>query len=148
MSNTKKTIVNYFEEIKALLNENDLLTEEYEDFLNKRIEVTAKKNASSGGAKKLTPTQVANQGIAKAIYEYLMATNKSLTVSEMLKTVPACAVIENNQKINGILMNLYDREKKPNPNPMFIRIEEKGVARFKANPDFVSEVEGEQSPSL
>ena len=148
MSNAKKTIINYFEEIRDLLADNGLLSEEHEEFINKRIEVTSKKNASAGGAKKLTPTQVANQGIAQAIYEHLATTGKALSVTEMLKTIPACAVIENNQKINGILMRLYDCEKRPNPNPMFIRIEEKGIARFKANPDYVAETEGEQSPSL
>ena len=131
----KKTIVENFEDIKAILSENGLLTEDLEQFLDKRIEVTTKKNASGGGEKKLTPTQIANKGIAKAIFDYLSATNGKLTITEMIKTVPACADLSN-QKINGILIREYDSEKYPNKNPMFVRTEEKGVAKFSANPDY------------
>ena len=143
MANTnKKTIVEQFEEIKEILKANGLLTQEKEEFLDKRIEVTAKKNASGGGSKKLTPTQVANQGIASAIYEYLAINKAKLSISEMLKTIPVCTPLSN-QKINGILTKLYDSEKHPIKNPMFVRTEEKGVAKFSANPDYVTEVEGE-----
>lgn len=143
MANTnKKTIVEQFEEIKEILKANGLLTQEKEEFLDKRIEVTAKKNASGGGAKKLTPTQVANQGIASAIYEHLTTNKAKLSISEMLKTIPVCSDLSN-QKVNGILTKLYNSEKNPNTNPMFIRTEEKGVAKFSANPDYATEVEGE-----
>lgn len=131
----KKTIVENFEDIKAILSKNGLLTEDLEQFLDKRIEITTKKNASGGGEKKLTPTQIANKGIAKAIFDYLSATNGKLTITEMIKTVPACADLSN-QKINGILIREYDSEKYPNKNPMFVRTEEKGVAKFSANPDY------------
>lgn len=143
MANTKKlTIVDQFEDLLAVLEANGLLTEARKAFLEKRIEVTAKKNASGGGAKKLTPTQVANKGIATAIYNHLSATKSKMTISEMLKTIPVCSDLSN-QKVNGILTKLYDSEKNPNTNPMFIRTEEKGVAKFSANPDYMSEVEGE-----
>ena len=140
MTNTnKKTIVDYFEEIKSVLADNGLLTEERETFLNKRIEVTAKKNASgSNGEKKLTATQIANKGIAKALYDYLLNAKQALSITEMIKTVPCCAPLSN-QKINGILTKLYDSEKHPNANPMFVRTEEKGVAKFSANPDYMGE---------
>ena len=138
-NSNKKTIIEQYEEIKAILKENGLLTEEKEQFLDKRIEVTAKKNASgSNGEKKLTPTQVANQGIASAIYEYLATANKALTISQMIKEIPTCSVLSN-QKINGILSKLYSNDKHPLANPMFVRFEEKGVAYFKANPEFVGE---------
>lgn len=138
-NSSKKTIIEQYEEIKAILKENGLLTEEKEQFLDKRIEVTAKKNASgSNGEKKLTPTQVANQGIASAIYEYLATANKALTISQMIKEIPTCSVLSN-QKINGILSKLYSNDKHPLANPMFVRFEEKGVAYFKANPEFVGE---------
>ena len=138
-NSNKKTIIEQYEEIKAILKENGLLTEEKEQFLDKRIEVTAKKNASgSNGEKKLTPTQVANQGIASAIYEYLATANKALTISQMIKEIPTCSVLSN-QKINGILSKLYSNDKHPLANPMFVRVEEKGVAYFKANPEYVGE---------
>lgn len=143
MANTKKlTIVDQFEDLLAVLEANGLLTEERKAFLDKRIEVTAKKNASGGGSKKLTPTQVANKGIASAIYEHLATNKAKLSISEMLKTIPVCSDLSN-QKVNGILTKLYNSEKNPNTNPMFIRTEEKGVAKFSANPDYMSEVEGE-----
>ena len=140
MANTKKlTIVEQFEEIREVLSANGLLTEERKAFLDKRIEVTAKKNASgSNGEKKLTPTQVANQGIASAIYEHLVTANKALTISQMIKEIPACSALSN-QKINGILSKLYSNEKHPLANPMFVRFEEKGVAYFKANSEYVGE---------
>lgn len=138
-NSNKKTIIEQYEEIKAILKENGLLTEEKEQFLDKRIEVTAKKNASgSNGEKKLTPTQVANQGIASAIYEHLATANKALTISQMIKEIPTCSVLSN-QKINGILSKLYSNDKHPLANPMFVRVEEKGVAYFKANPEYVGE---------
>lgn len=138
-NSNKKTIIEQYEEIKAILKENGLLTEEKEQFLDKRIEVTAKKNASgSNGEKKLTPTQVANQGIAFAIHEHLATAGKALTISQMIKEIPTCSVLSN-QKINGILSKLYSNDKHPLANPMFVRFEEKGVAYFKANPEFVGE---------
>lgn len=138
-NSNKKTIIEQYEEIKAILKENGLLTEEKEQFLDKRIEVTAKKNASgSNGEKKLTPTQIANQGIASAIYEHLATANKALTISQMIKEIPTCSVLSN-QKINGILSKLYSNDKHPLANPMFVRVEEKGVAYFKANPEYVGE---------
>lgn len=140
MSNTnKKTIVSYLEEIKEILDTNGLLTDELATFIDKRIEVTTKKNASgSNGEKKLTPTQIANKGIAKAIFDYLDENGKSLTISAMIKEISACADLSN-QKINGILMREYNSEKYPNANPMFVRTEVKGVAYFKANPDYTAE---------
>ena len=144
MSNTNKkpTIIDNFNDILNVLEENGLLTDERKAFLEKRIEVTAKKNASNGGEKKLTPTQIANIGLGNAIYDYLKNSGKSMSISEMIKEIPACADL-NTSKVNGVIMNLYDREKKPNPNPMLIRTEEKGVAKFKVNPNYTAEVEGE-----
>jgi hypothetical protein len=144
MSNTTKkpTIIDNFNDILNVLEENGLLTDDRKAFLEKRIEVTAKKNASSGGEKKLTPTQIANKGIAKAIFDHLNSTNKALTISAMIKEIPACADLSN-QKINGILIREYNSEKYPNANPLFVRTEEKGVAYFKANPDYIAEVVGE-----
>ena len=140
-TNKKPTIVENFKDIIAVLEENGLLTEARKEFLEKRIAVTEKKNASGGnGEKKLTPTQIANKGIAKAIFDYLADNGKSLTISQMIKEVPTCADLSN-QKINGILMREYNSEKYPNPNPMFVRSEVKGVAYFKVNPNY--EVVGE-----
>lgn len=140
-SNKKPTIVDNFNTIKSVLETNGLLTKELAEFIDKRIAVTEKKNASGGnGEKKLTPTQIANKGIAKAIFDYLASNGKSLTISQMIKEVPACSDLSN-QKINGILLREYNSVKYPNSNPMFVRSEVKGVAYFSVNPDY--EVVGE-----
>ena len=141
-TNKKPTIVENFKDLIEVLEANGLLTADRKEFLEKRIEVTEKKNASKGGEKKLTPTQIANIGLGNAIYDYLKANGKKMSISEMIKEIPACADL-NTSKVNGVIMNLYDREKKPNPNPMFVRTEEKGVAKFSVNPNYVAEVEGE-----
>ena len=138
-TNKKPTIVENFNTIKDILETNGLLTDELAEFIDKRIAVTEKKNAS-GGEKKLTPTQIANKGIAKAIFDYLADNGKSLTISQMIKEVPACSDLSN-QKINGILLREYNSVKYPNSNPMFVRSEVKGVAYFSINPDY--EVVGE-----
>ena len=138
-TNKKPTIIDNFKDILNVLEENGLLTADRKEFLEKRIAVTEKKNASgSNGEKKLTPTQIANKGIAKAIFDYLKESGKSLTISAMIKEIPTCADLSN-QKINGILMREYNSEKYPNANPLFIRTEEKGVAKFKVNPNYIAE---------
>ena len=141
-TNKKPTIVENFKDLIEVLEANGLLTDARKEFLEKRIEVTEKKNASKGGEKKLTPTQIANIGLGNAIYDYLKANGKKMSISEMIKEIPACADL-NTSKVNGVIMNLYDREKKPNPNPMLVRTEEKGVAKFSANPNYVAEAETE-----
>ena len=139
-TNKKPTIVENFNTIKDILEANGLLTDDLAEFIDKRIAVTEKKNASGGGEKKLTPTQIANKGTAKSIFDYLAENGKSLTISQMTKEIPACSDLSN-QKINGILLREYNSVKYPNPNPMFVRSEVKGVAYFSINPDY--EVVGE-----
>lgn len=147
MSNTNKkpTINEEFAEIIAVIKGEKTLTEaevaEKVAFLNKRIEVNTKKNSSSG-SKKLTATQIENIGLSKAIYEYLTETGKAMTLTQMKKEIAVCADLEI-PRINGVVMYLYDCEKRPNTNPMLIRFTDKGSAYFKANPDYIAEVEGE-----
>ena len=138
MANEKKlTKREKFEMIAKIeaVSSNSILAE----FVEHELELLAKKNASgSNGEKKLTPTQIANKGIAKAIFDYLKESGKSLTISAMIKEIPTCADLSN-QKINGILMREYNSEKYPNANPLFVRTEEKGVAKFKVNPNYIAE---------
>ena len=140
----KKTINTYFDELSTIVEKADFLSEtektDYKDFLAKRIKVNAKKNTS--GTKKQTANQVANNALSVAIYEYLKSTNAKMTIGEMMKSIPECEDLSN-QKINGVLRYMYDSEKNPNPNPMILREEVKGKAYFSANPDYMTEVEGE-----
>lgn len=121
-TNKKPTIIDNFNDILNVLEENGLLTDERKAFLEKRIEVTAKKNASgSNGEKKLTKDQVANEGIKTAILND-MVVGKAYTISEMLKALPCCSDLSQN-KVNALVKQLKD-------SGLVIRTENKGKAHF------------------
>ena len=143
MTTNKKTINTEFKELIDIVKNANISEDEKTAkvaFLEKRIELNAKKNGS--GSKKPTANQVANTALSVALYEYLKTSGKTLSITEMIKEIPECEDLTN-QKINGVLRYMYDSEKNPNPNPMVIRTEVKGKAYFKANPDYKTEVEGE-----
>jgi hypothetical protein len=123
MSNTTKkpTIIDNFNDILNVLEENGLLTDDRKAFLEKRIEVTAKKNASSGGEKKLSKEQIANEGIKTEILND-MESGKAYTISDMIKVLPSCAMLSQN-KVNALVKQLKDDGK-------VIRSEIKGRAYF------------------
>lgn len=81
------------------------------DFCKGRIEQLDKKNAKSND--KLTPTQLANEGIKEVILE--LGTKRPMTVSEMLKTsaIKALETDEpfSNQKISALANQLVNAEK-------------------------------------
>ena len=123
MSNSTKkpTIVQRFNEIKEILEANGLLTPDLEEFLDKRIEVTEKKNAS-GGEKKLTKAQEANEGYKSAILAE-MEKGKSYTITDMCKELPTCVELDSPNKVNALVKQLKDSGK-------VIRSEVKGKAYF------------------
>lgn len=123
MANTTKkpTIVQRLNEIKEILETNGLLTPDLEEFLDKRIEVTEKKNASGNSEKKLTKAQEANESYKSAILDE-MKKDKSYTISDMLKTLPCCEMLSQN-KVNALVKQLKDEGK-------VIRSEIKGKAYF------------------
>lgn len=123
MSNTNKkpTIIDNFNDILNVLAENGLLTDDHKAFLEKRIEVTAKKNANSGGEKKLSKEQIANEGIKTEILNS-MEKDKSYTISDMLKMFVCCEMLSQN-KVNALVKQLKDSGK-------VIRSEIKGKAYF------------------
>lgn len=124
MSNTNKkpTIIDNFNDILNVLEENGLLTDERKAFLEKRIEVTAKKNANSGGEKKLTKTQEANEGYKSAILDE-MENGKAYTITDMCKELPTCAELDSPNKVNALVKQLKDSGK-------VVRTEIKGKAYF------------------
>jgi hypothetical protein len=124
MSNTNKkpTIVQRFNEIKEILETNGLLTPDLEAFLDKRIEVTEKKNASGNGEKKLSKAQEANEGYKTAILEE-MEKGKSYTITDMCKELPTCVELASPNKVNALVKQLKDSGK-------VIRSEVKGKAYF------------------
>lgn len=120
-TNKKPTIVENFKDIIEVLEVNGLLTEDRKAFLEKRIEVTEKKNASKGGEKKLTKEQEQNEVYKTEILD-AMEKGKSYTISDMLKMFVCCETLSQN-KVNALVKQLKDSGK-------VIRSEVKGKAYF------------------
>jgi hypothetical protein len=120
----KKTVVEMYEEILAI----PTLTDEQKAFLEKRIEITKKKNANRGEAKP-TKTQLENDGIKSVMLSTLSTT--PMTINDMMKASAELSVYSN-QKISSLLTQLLKANK-------VVRTEVKGKAYY-ALP---TEVEGE-----
>ena len=120
-TNKKPTIVENFKDIIAALEDNGLLTDARKEFLEKRIEVTEKKNASKGGEKKLTKEQEQNE-VYKTEILGSMEVGKSYTISDMLKMFACCETLSQN-KVNALVKQLKDSGK-------VVRTEVKGKAYF------------------
>lgn len=121
----KKTVVELYKEILA----NPSLTDEQKAFIEKRIELTEKKNAKNGENAKPTKTQVENEGIKSVILSTLTAT--PMTIGELVKA-NAELTGYSNQKISALLTQLLKTN-------AVVRTEVKGKA-FYALP---TEVEAE-----
>ena len=103
MEKTKKmTKVDYFKQIKAKY----ALTEDEVKFVDHEIELLTKKNSAE---KKPTAQQVANDGIKTAIVEG-MEPNRLYTVTEIIKSIPACADMTN-QRVSALLRQLVEAGK-------------------------------------
>ena len=104
---TKKTVVEMFEEILPLC-----ATEEQRTFIEKRIEITKKKNASGKGGE-LTPKQrekmEQTEGYKTAIVS-AMAENTQYTPSDLIKLV-GIEEIRNPQKITPMLTALVEEKR-------------------------------------
>lgn len=88
------------------------------EFINHELELLAKKNSAD---KKPTAQQVANDGIKQAILEG-MEDNRLYTVTEIQKSVPACAELSN-QRVSALLRQLKDDK-------LITRTEDKRKAYF------------------
>ena len=100
-------------EVKA----NSLLVE----FINHELELL---NRKSGGQKKLTPTQVANESFKEAILAG-MKENRLYTITELQKEIPAVASAElSNQRVSSLVKALK-------VDGLVERTEEKGKAYFR-----------------
>ena len=88
------------------------------DFINHELELLARKNSAD---KKPTAQQVANDGIKQAILD-AMEENHLYTVTELQKSVPACAELSN-QRVSALLRQLKDDK-------LIIRTEDKRKAYF------------------
>lgn len=98
MANTKKmTKREMFEMIKA----NHNLSADEIAFIDHELELLAKKNSAE---KKPTAVQVANEGIKAEILEG-MEVGKKYTITDLMKTVPACAELSN-QRVSALVRQL------------------------------------------
>lgn len=108
MANTnsipKLTKAQKFAMLRAIpaVAENAMLVE----FIDHEVELLTKKNSAD---KKPTAQQVANAGIATAIVEG-MEPNRLYTVTEVIKSIPACADLTN-QRVSALLRQLVESGK-------------------------------------
>lgn len=112
---TKKTVVENYDAIKAMLNGETVegyTLEQALAFLDKRIEITKKKNASGKGAE-LTPKQrekmEQTEGHKTAIVS-TMAEDTQYTPSDLVKLV-GIEEIRNTQKITPMLTALVEEKR-------------------------------------
>ena len=104
----KKTVVQMYEEILAIPS----LNAEQKAFIEKRIEITKKKNAS-GKTGELTPKQrekmEQNEGYKTAIVA-VMSENVQYTPSDLVKLLNNPAIV-NTQKITPLLTALVEEKR-------------------------------------
>ena len=101
---TKKTVVQMYEELLAI----EGLTDEQKEFLNKRIEITQKKNANRSAEP--TPKQKEKMAHDKALRERIVAVmveGTAYTPSDLVKLVDS-AEIASTQKLTPMLTVLID----------------------------------------
>jgi hypothetical protein len=98
MSNVKKmTKREMYEMIKA----NHNLSADEIAFIDHELELLAKKNSAE---KKPTAVQVANEGIKADILDG-MEIGKKYTITDLMKTIPACAELSN-QRVSALVRQL------------------------------------------
>lgn len=103
-TSTKLTKAQKFAMLRAIpaVAENAMLVE----FIDHEVELLTKKNSAE---KKPTAQQVANAGITTAIIEG-MEPNRLYTVTEVIKSIPACADLTN-QRVSALLRQLVEAGK-------------------------------------
>ena len=124
----KKTVVQMYEEILAIPS----LNAEQKAFIEKRIEITKKKNAKAGEDAKPTKTQLENEGIKSVILSVLPT--QPVTITDLVKSNAELSGYSN-QKISALLTQLL----KVNA---VVRTEVKGRAYY-ALPSAEAETEAE-----
>jgi hypothetical protein len=110
----KMTKREYFTQIM----ENYNLTEDERNFIKHELELLAKKNSAE---KKPTAVQVANEGLKKAILDFMVEGQK-YTITDLMKSVPELADLSN-QRVSALVRQLKD-------SGSVIRTEEKRKAYF------------------
>ena len=115
MANQKKpTKAQMFAQIKA----NYPLTADEVKFIDHELELLSKKNSAE---KKPTAQQTANEGIKQSIVDG-MENGKAYTITDIIKSVPACADLTN-QRVSALMRQLVE-------NGAVVRTEDKRKAYF------------------
>ena len=100
MANQKKsTKAQMFAQLKA----NYPLTEDEVKFIDHELELLSKKNSAE---KKPTAQQTANEGIKQSIVDG-MENGKAYTITDIIKSVPACADLTN-QRVSALMRQLVE----------------------------------------
>lgn len=126
----KKTVVQMYEELLAI----DGLTQEQKDFLNKRIEITKKKNANRSAEP--TPKQLEKMAHDKELRDKVVAVMEqgvSYTPSDLVKLVDV-AEIPNTQKLTPMLTTLVSEG-------VVVKTTEKGRSKYSLSVETADEGE-------
>jgi len=126
----KMKVVDKFVAVKALLNGEsaDLSVAEALSFIDERIAITEKKNASGSNAdRKPTAKQLENEGIKEQILAFLATQPNPVPMGEIMKGIG----IESNQRVTALVSSmLTERKGEVNPDGKIVRTEVKGKAHF------------------
>lgn len=125
----KMKVVDKYVAVKALLNgeKADMSVADALSFIDERIAITEKKNASGNGDRKPTATQIANEGIKEQILAVLASAEKPMTNGEITKAIGSD---QPNKVCQLVAQMLVMRKGEVNPNGKVVRTEEKGKAYF------------------
>jgi hypothetical protein len=137
---TKMTLRDSYNELSALVNlavENGLITSakanEHITFINGRLDILAKKNATTGD-RKMTKEQIANEALRVTLLER-MALGTIYTATELIKLLPKDSNGEplSLPKVTSLLQPMVTKTAKGeiNPNGTIERIVEKGKTYFR-----------------
>jgi hypothetical protein len=126
MAKATKTQREFFLDIIDLATENG--RQDIVDFASHKIDLLD----SKASKKKLTKTQVENLDLKQNIYDVLVASDKAMTVSEILKGLKADV---SSQKVSALLKQMIENEGRVD------KIVEKKVSYFKALPMDVEETD-------
>ena len=121
----KWKVVDKFGAIKEMLNGNSVENFSVADalaFLDERIAITEKKNASGNGERKPTKTQLENEGVKATILSALGEVSVPTTIADLQKSSAELAEFSN-QKISALLTQLVK-------GGAVVRTEVKGKAHF------------------
>lgn len=126
----KLKVVDKYVAIKALLSgeKADMSVADALSFIDERIAITEKKNASGGNAdRKPTAKQLENENVKVDILNFLATQSAPITMGEIMKGIG----IDSNQRVTALVTSMLTvRKGEPNPDGKIVRSEVKGKAHF------------------